>query len=221
MKTAFHIKNRSGWPDWFAIPVARWVAHRAGIYKSNRHDYTLEIVNTKFKDTLCGRSYGYRARVRVHRRFTPRSGIFPYITKYWTYKWSMKYALNTRIEAFVDIIAHEMFHSTGGRPALFRSEGRTDRQSMEMACERFSKETVEEFRKVWPGELKERVKAELRRNQIRTISVTKSNPDVKLQAALDKLAVWQKKLKLANTKIKKYKQQVNYYQKRSAAKKGS
>lgn len=210
------IVNRSGWPDWFVKPVARWIAARAGIDRA----YQLNLVGTRDTRRLAGRAWGHCSRVRVHRRFSPHGG-WPYTTKYWKYKWSFTYQLHNRLEAFVDIVAHEMFHATGGHPSKFRKDGRTDVASMEMACERFSKATVEAFRVEWPA-LRAKCIAELRRDRDRRKAkvIAKSDPTPKLDRAAKNLANWQRKAKLAATKIKKYKQQVRYYEGRVAAKKG-
>ena len=139
--------NRSGWPDWFARPVVRWVAGLAGI----KEPHTLVLVGTSDRLHLAGRYYAGRRyiRVRIHRRWQPKGG-FPFTTTYWRYRWAMKYPLTNRLEGFVDIVAHECFHATGGHPSKFGS----DKAAMEMACESFSKATVERFRREWPTVLR-------------------------------------------------------------------
>jgi hypothetical protein len=79
------------------------------------------------------------------------------------------------------------------------------------------KRTVEEFRKIWKTLLRPRViqAAKEARQQQKSC---RSNPDNGLVKAQEMLALWQRKAKLAATKIKKYRQRVRYYEGRVAAK---
>lgn len=209
--------NRSKWPEWFVRPVCRWIASRAEI----KWEYTLTLVGCSDRSMLAGRGARRRSRVRIHRRFKP-SGGWPYMTKYWRYKWSRQYALHNRIEAFVDIVAHEMYHATGGHPDRFTRNGRCDDQSMEMACERFAEATVEAFRLEWASRLKPAAKAALRasRAKAKAIKKSRSDPSPKLTAAQKKLIEWQRRAKAAANRVKKYQRKVRYYEGRLAARAG-
>jgi hypothetical protein len=206
--------NRSGWPDWFARPVIRWVANLAGI----KQPHTLVLVGTSDRLHLAGRYYSGRryVRVRIHRRWQPKGG-FPFTTTYWRYRWAMKYPLINRLEGFVDIVAHECFHATGGHPSRFGS----DRAAMEMACETFSKETVERFRREWPTVLRPRVVAELRRERGRSRRPSAEQArQAKVDAINAKLNVWTRRAKLANTKLAKLNRQLRAYERRAAGRDG-
>ena len=164
------IKNNSQWPDWFVRPVCKWIVGRAGI----ACDYTIVLPAVTSKTMIAGRAYPSRwiQRIRIARRFQPAGG-FPYTTTYWKYKWAFKYQLHNRLEAFVDIVAHEACHQTDGDPSRFESPSgvgpyairptRIDRAGMEMVCERFSRDTVEEFRRIWKTDLRPRVVAARRK----------------------------------------------------------
>ncbi len=203
------ITNRSQWPDWFVKPVALWIRDRAGI----AINYNLILPSYSKMHVFCGRGWSYKSRCRIHRRFTPTLG-WPYTDKYWRYAWSFTHQLENRLEAFVHLVAHEMFHATGGSRAKWGS----DVQGMEMACQRFGRDTVLEFRKAWPA-MKAKCKQKMRDSRQRQVKKkqAKSDPSMKFLDAQAAFERWNKKAKLAATKMKKYRRRMNYYSTRAAA----
>lgn len=116
---------------------------------------------------------------------------------------------NNRVEALVAITAHELQHLAQFRRGLVSG-------NLEPEC-------------VWA---ETRVLKAFRANCLQLFAQWNETPDVKAKPAASivekraakaaaALAQWQRKLKLAQTKVRKYKQRVGYYERRQAATKGT
>lgn len=146
---------------------------------------------------------------------------WPYIIKDHRFKWSRPEEYRNRLELLVMLIAHEAHHATAGHPAIFTTGNRTNVASMEFRCNDAGAKAVAAFRADWPmmrdairaAMLDERIKGKaMKMNRERS-----KGPDVKREKAEAALAVWQRKLKLAALKVRKYRRRVGYYE-RAAAK---
>ena len=204
------IINRSSWPDFFVRPICEWIIDRAGI----TWDYTITLPRVASRSMFAGRAGKRRQRTRINRRFRPHDAKWPYLTKYWRYKWSPGYLLYCRLETFVDLVSHEACHATAGSPDKFIVNGRVNCARMEMTCERFSKATVEAFRIAWPDHLKAKVwkLARKHRREAKRRVVQKYDPSTKLLWAQQMLAKWVRQEKAAANRVKKYRRQCAYYQ---------
>lgn len=208
------IVNRSGWPDWFAGPVARWIASRV---QPEAEQYTLVLPSHASRDGFSGTGRTKSSRVRINRRMR---GPFPYTTRYWRYRWSTPFDLRCRVEAWVYIVAHEMCHAAQGRRSKWRqADGRADVASMEATCERIARQAVEAFRIEWPKRLRARCMEALRRERQQQARrrARRSDPARKLADAEAMAKRWRAKLRLAKTKLKKYERRAAYYAKRRDA----
>jgi hypothetical protein len=226
-KVKLKIINRAKWPEWFVKPICRWIVRRAGVGKFRR-DYTIELASFRRRDCFAGRAYGYKQRTRINRRMH-----VPHVARYRDYKDAHAFRCETRMEAFVYIVAHEAYHDGAGRPDARRkinpNSDRRDKKWMEFNCEWFARDTVREFRKLWAVKFRpllfasarkrHQTRASKRRKPIKISDapavmelIAATNP--KLIKARADLARWQRKLKLATGKVRKYKRRVTYYERR-------
>lgn len=138
------------------------------------------------------------------------------------FKWSKPETYRSRLELLVALIAHEAHHATLGHPDRYRTGNavkKIDRASMEFRCNRAMGEAAAALHNEWP-ELRKAIYAAMRKaraNKV-TAQVRKTDPTPKLAKAQDALAEWQRKAKLAATKIRKYRLRVRYYEGKVAAK---
>lgn len=146
-----------------------------------------------------GRCYGVH---RIAVRLTPRD-----ITISFT-RFGIDLTTHDRWELLVWITAHEIAHAHD-----FAESRKTNERSAEMQA----KHVLEQFRAervallaAWCSEPAKRVAKPVPLVQERRQS-----------KALDALSRWQRRLKLAQTKVKQYKRKAAYYEKALAAKRGS
>ena len=224
-KLRLKIVNRSKWPDGFLRVVCRWIGERAGVPPG----YCFEFPSFADWHSYGGRGGDYGQRTRMNRRFMSSRKVggkspWPYRFREDRFAWSAKdHLMANRIEAFVYLVAHEAYHSTGGHPKNFRVRpGRCDNASMEFRCNKFAWETVLAFRDAWP-KLKTKVRAAMRADadavrRVKDRKATARSPDGKLVRVLANLSNWERKLKFAQNKVAGYKRKARYYQGRVAAK---
>lgn len=237
------IINRSDWPKVPTEIIARWIVKRAGI----TWNYRVILRDFGSATLWAGRGGARWQALRVHRRCTPilRIGettlcsgpfeamrelgklkgakyIWPYVLTENRFKdatasdWS--FPVRSRLELLVFLMAHEACHATKGNPRNFQNErGRVDNVDMEMVCNRFGAETVEAFREAWPALL---AKWRETAKRIRTANAPDTKLERKLEARRGLLAQWQRKQKLAQTKVKKYQRAIRQCEGRLAAMKG-
>ncbi len=196
------IINRSQWPDWAIKVLARWVC---GQIKELPPRYTITMKQTCRKvGYLRGTGWRSGQTIRLHRRYQPYDGKWPMVHRY---PWAGKTRSNfpeqvhrSRLELLVGIMAHECRHTS---------------TYDEITCEHTENRVVEYFRQEWPT-----IRAQLKAAG-REARIAKPMPDLtdkKLAAATAAMERWQRKAKLARTKIRKYERQVRYYSGRIAAK---
>lgn len=209
------IINRSAWPDWFVRPLASWVASRAGI----TWDYTITLKKAVHPDYWRGINYGRReCNLTYHRRGTGSKG------KDRRFASGPVWDVKRGIPMLVYLMAHEMFHSTGGHPDNFRLEnGQTNRESMEQRCNRFGAEAAAAFSVEWPAFRARLMAAERRRRQRRHVLADRAEalrtPDARLATQWAKLARWETKAKRAETACRKLRRSIAALE-RAASRKG-
>jgi hypothetical protein len=152
---------------------------------------------------------------RNYRRIatTEAEPLWPYTWKDRRFQWSEEVVYRTRMELLVALMAHEAYHATGGNRDVFRSsKGRIARADMEFQCNRFAMKTVEALRQEWPV-LRSKIYRAMRqeREKKRSLGIRRRDPVGKLQHAMDQLSNWQRRRKLAETKIRKYRRRIAYY----------
>lgn len=119
-----------------------------------------------------------------------------------------------RTEALVAITAHEIAHLLQyetGRITRLKANGLTERDArrQEVACLRAFRNSRELLLTDWSHEPAEKAKP---------VASVQDRRAAKAQAALDR---WQRKAKLAATKVRQYRRQVGYYERALAAKRGA
>lgn len=198
------ITNRSAWPDWFVRPLVEWVADRAGI----TWDYAITLKSAVRPEYWRGMNYGRCAcNLTCHRRNTRAKH------KDHRFKWSPTYDLKPGIEMLVYLMAHEMFHSTGGHPRHFLLPGgRTNRDLMEFKCNEFGAAAAKAFWEWWPGQ-RVRAMAKMRRaRQRQAVAADRSErrdqeraaPDARIAKAEAMAVAWERKARLATNRAKKW-----------------
>lgn len=202
------IVNRSAWPDWFVRPLASWVAGRAGI----TWDFRLTLKAAVRPDYWRGRSYGRReCNLTYHRRGTGTK------VKDHRFGWGPAYSIRPGVEMLVYLMAHEMYHSTGGDPDKFRlPNGLTNRDLMEFRCNEFGATAVVALREEWPAFRSRLLASERRRRQrCRSVAdraearqVQAKAPDTRLVHKQALLARWETKAKRAETACRKLRRSI-------------
>ncbi len=221
---SIQIINRSQWPTPALKVLAQWVASRAGIEKDRPYELTFR--STDRTDWYHGTGNRYRQAVYLNRRFQPASGSWPMTRTDHRFKWATEELYQSRLELLVGLIAHETHHAMGGHPDHFRKGMRTDKAAMEFRCNRIAQETVAAFRVEWPC-LRAKIKRAMRTDRdrrkarIEKLRARRADPRPKLVSARTMYKKWQGKAKLAATKMKKYRRQIQYYEGRAAAKTAS
>lgn len=155
-------------------------------------DLTVRVTNT-------GRSYSGRAwRGRKHVLVkVGKPGHFPRKVCYPRFKDGMpEHEFQTWQEALVGVAAHEFMHLTG----------RDGTKDGEMMCEFAAMDAVDYYRK-HQVEIDEKIRGKLNRQKIREACRNMAKPESTLDSMIDKAVLrvkrWERKLKLAQTKLKK------------------
>ena len=218
------IVNRSRWPNWFVHPMARWIAERAGIAWA----YRLELPNAS---VWAGRGGYNGSRCRVPRKGYARDGKYPALiteTRFKTLK--QAHEVRSAMESWVYLVAHEMYHATGGARHKHRKGGRTNVYMMEYQCNEFANKCVEAFRAEWPA-LRDSMMHGLRMSRARRLRRTRRKQEqseergshsFKMEHARAKLAEWEAKRARCETFISRYRRSIrslNAAETRRAAKK--
>lgn len=206
--------NRTKWPTPAIKILGKWICWHAGI----TWNYQITLGNSR--RGWYGRGGSCSQTTHLDRRYRLK---FPYKIEDSRITNGPTYLVNSRLELLVFLLAHEACHANGGKPSEYRNKEtrRVDRQSMEYDCNLFGMETVKALREEWK-ELRPRIMAAMRRE--RDQKNRKRDPDARLlknlERARDTLVKWERKLKLASTKVKKYRQKIRYYEGRTAARSG-
>ena len=197
------IVNRSGWPDWFVQPVVQWIVRQTGI----TWHYTVTLPMYKNVNCYAGRGWTTAQRTRINRRITDK-GVRQQEHRFHT---GQVCNPQTRLEAFVFLVAHEARHATPFNQALFRvgTDGcRDNNVAGEHDANEWGNEMVERFRASWPS-MKRLILKRLRRRKVKTvlarIGPSRADKIAKNRAAL---ARWERKAKLAQTWMSKYRRRI-------------
>lgn len=215
------IVNRSKFPDPMLTTLVGWVAEQIGL----TWECKIEFANVRNPSLRAGMCYGSRhCRIRFPVNFNSR-GKWPYRETYHRYSWAPVYLYNNRLECLTHLVAHEMIHCVDARKGLWsRPKTRHDHVAgMEVETERRANAIVLKLREEFQV-VKRKISAAMRRQRaaarrtkdrgrIRRASI-KNSPEAKLARARANLAAWERRLKLAQTKVKKYRRRVGYYERR-------
>ncbi len=209
------IINRSNWPDHFVDVVVPWILRRA--YPDRPRGYTVTLPAFRNCNTWAGTATRHDQRTRINRRFTFHAG-FPFETSYRKYANMPVVTIRCRLETFVLIVAHEAAHG----PVHYKhADGTRDQRTIEEKCELIARQTVAAFREAWPNEIRPAIRKRILAAKARRArKAARKGPDAKLAQAEALLAKWETKLKMAKTKVAKYRRQARAQERRIAASTG-
>ena len=199
--------NRSRWPDIFVKHIARFCAQKTGVSKKGRYGFTVK--RASYRQRWSGRGGITFGRMSLPRRaYGP--DFFPYQSGYSTYKWVNKKPLYSMGELFLMVIAHEMTHATDGNPLNFRDgSSNYDMATCENHTHHRAHDIVEMYRKD-RVKIMRRIRAEMRKAREKAkVKKRKPTTDEKRAKSLAAQKRWERKLKLAQTKVAKYKRSVS------------
>ena len=196
------IKNTTSWPDPALRVMTRWVLKRAGI----KDWYKLRVTNSRGWRGVC--LGAHRCTIRLSRRYKPDK--WPVVHKYAGRKSFPEIVLRTRLEVLVHLLAHEIYHSAQAREV-------GGWKAPEWDAENWANHTMAAFREDW-AELRHHIMAEMREVRQRSQKHEGSKDDRKAEHLRGLLEDWQRKAKLAGTKIKKYKVAIARVERRAAIK---
>jgi hypothetical protein len=240
-KSGTRIKNTSDWPDEFVRVVVPWILKAAGISRDKYYEAVIRAPRSSYDP-------GWRKLGSASRRLWwgrgGESGQTSYVGRHGYRQDEVRVSTDSRmkhatphslvgpLEVFVYLIAHEAYHATKGKPGKFLKNGKINAASMEWWCNHWAYQTVEKFREEWPTRLRPKVKAALRKkhnarrakrraaDRVVAAREHRATDQYRLKLAQRHLRDWQRKRKLAATKIKKYREQIRHLD-RKAAKKGA
>lgn len=196
------LRNSTDFSDRFLRRLVSWCAKMAELPPS-------KVRAAQFTTTRAA----YRGRAWWSMRILVRIGDakhFPVNGKYPGLVRAPEYVLADRIEALVHITAHEIEHLYDYHEGIrITREGQVDFRALK---------TLEAFR-----ENRDALLAEW--SAPTAIDLAPKKPttsvvDARAKKALADLQRWETRLRLAKTKVSKYRARVRYYERKSAAKKG-
>lgn len=182
------IKNSTDWPNHFLRRMTAWCCRQLKLPVG----YITECRFAVSRSDYGGLCYGRRIGVRVGKLV-----VFPCHNIYGN-------DYRDRLEILVGVTAHELAHSMA-----FREKGRTRRGGYggsERRTEFLAQQVLEAFRGnrdgllvCWSSEPQKKTKPEPTRQELNDAKTRKQ------------LATWERKLKLAKTKVAAYRRKVRYY----------
>ncbi len=209
------LKNSTSWSDAFLRRMVSWCCKQ--LKMPLRAVYSAEFRQRR-KNRFSGHAYYNGGKGRFVASIAP-DGFYP-----WTDNGKspgiigIARTLNDRLECLINITAHELRHIQADVDNE-KSRGSAKRLGWNGSSERVTEIDAQKVLATF-RENRDALLAEWNRLPV---GVAKAKPTIqeqrfaKVQAALDR---WQRKAKLAATKIKKYKRQARYYEQAIAATKG-
>ena len=212
--TSRHPHNAVNWLVKFAAEYVRTVAAREG-WLDKLEAYPVQVTVTNSQHAYCGRSLGVRRFPKDRRNiyggsearrcFLVRVGAasrFPTNSTYPRYTEMPEATLNDWQEAVVGLTAHELTHT-------HYNYATGDRKGDEFNCEMVEIDCVDLFRRSGRALFDAAMATERQRDDERLArQAAKQAPEAvaaqRLADGQEKLARWQRKLKLATTKVKHY-----------------
>lgn len=219
------IVNKSEWPDLFVGPVLKWIWQRLG-----RKDAWV----TTFQFTVRAPSptrdvHGRAGRATGFMRIGRRAKSFRHLQRDRRFAWAPEYPVDTAMEAFVFLAAHELRHGHVDNHALW-STGRA--QGAEHDANHWAWQTLEAWKLEWPA-MRRAIMASARADRARVaeraakaaaVKAAKNSPEAKLAKVLAAAKAWATKQKRAANALKKLRRRESALRrvidKRAAARKG-
>lgn len=125
---------------------------------------------------------------------------------------------HTSVAMLAFLIRHEVAHASEGRPSAYAGRnGRTREFDMEDACNEAAGRFVRSLRDRFPEVLREWIQI-ARKDRLRRAGPTREERIARnLLEKQARLSTWERKLKLAQGKVKKYRSQVRRYERLAAS----
>ena len=189
---ALTLKNSTDFPDAFLRKAIRWICRQLDYPYSNVWNVKLGNSSRCFGGWAFGT---HRIQVRIgSQRSFPRTFTWHGITA----------TIENRTEALILVLTHEICH--------LRQMSRGELEQMELGAEGEAALILEDFRK----------DREALESAWRKVPERKAKPKPPLVEsreihARDLLTKWERNLKAAQNKVKKYRAKVRYYERRKAA----
>ena len=196
--------NSTDYPNYFLRRLVSWVAKQV--------DYPVrEIRKAEFRNSTeylrSGRAWLHQKRILVRVGPENRFPGHPY-NRGGVPEWPLR-----RIHALIEVTAHELCHLDQERRVPYRGGKRLHRREREPNM--MGRDVMIAFL-----EKEDELMAQWMEPPKRAAKPKKSAVEKREEAARANLANWERKLKLAKTKVRKYKQKVKYYDNRNAARSG-
>jgi hypothetical protein len=188
------LKNTTDWPDWFLRRMAGWCRRKLGVSAGDLK----QAVFRNSRAAWGGAAWIYPRRITV---CVGHAGHFPAFGH--RHANGHQNRIADRTECLVWVTIHEVAH-LGQAGARTRSGGNPG--GSEIATERAAAPVLAEFR-----ELREALCSEWLKPPV-LASPPPSLMDNRRAKAVKDLARWQRKLKLAKTKVQKLERRVKYYE---------
>ncbi|MCI0539593.1 MAG: hypothetical protein L0Z50_30655 [Verrucomicrobiales bacterium] len=193
------IKNTTDWPTWFLRRMAGWCCRQLELP-------ALTIKLATFRNSRSawgGAAYYWKGKITV---CVGEAGHFP--TKGYLHGNGHQNGIADRLECLVWVTAHEIAHCL---QADTKTRGGGGGGGSEICTEWFAKPVLEKFRQCRDALLAEW-------NEPPAIPARSPKPTVKERRrakSVNDLTKWQRKLKLAQTKVRKLKVRVRYYERQA------
>lgn len=200
------LKNHTRLPDYFLRRIISWCCKEIG-YSTRRIDIA-EIRNRKNDGRLSGHAQGSRKFcISIPRNFQTDEpeNVLP---------------SDLALESLVRVIAHEVFHLWAHHEGIRSRRNRKTRGSSERQTIRHEIMVLEAYRKCRLELLDKWSVRPKRKSRART-NPPKSKVESRAKNARKKLSEWQRKHKLAQTKLKFWRKKVKYYDRTISAKRSA
>ncbi len=221
------LKNSTDWPDYFLRRMVAWCCREVGLPASVVHRIAF---GNRSRGAYSGHAW---QSMRVHVSIGPES-CYPTTGHLYPGCTSEAYrapALQDRVEGLVAVTAHELTHLRDYHDHRERQRARNEllragnfpqplvkrRRSGERHTMHEERRVIELFRAQRDSLLAAWSEAPTER-AVKPVATIQEKRATKAQSDLER---WQRKLKLAQTKCRKLKQRVAYYEKSLAAKRGT
>lgn len=206
------IINRSEWPTW----LIRWFVQRSAADAGITWAY--QWTQKSHRGSYYGRGWRHKGHGGVVRRYIPPRPDAEHVIKDPRFKTDDAFPIpHSPVAVLAFLIRHEVEHAVDGHPSEFRERSRTRRYDMEYICNGTASEWVCSLKEKWPEIFKEwrrLARADREKNRA-PLPFERSLARFKKKA--DLLKKWERKLKIAQTKVKKLKKSIKAFETRHAA----
>jgi hypothetical protein len=204
MRRSITIINRSNWPTW----LIRWLVTRAAADAGVKWEYTWTQRSTK-KRIWCGRGWRNKGNGTVHRRVI--DSIPGAVHEHKDHRYAsapVESWPHSPVATLAFLIRHELEHAGDGHPSNWQGNtGRRREADMEMICNATAAEWFNGLSAQWPI-IRSEWLAIARKERDLLRDALQIYRDRRKLKAIDNLKRWERRLKLAQSKVQKYRRAV-------------